>query len=49
MALTLLPYLVIISNAAMNISVNVAFEISIFVFYPRGELMDRMIVLFLVF
>ena len=45
--------LAIVNNAAVNIRVHVSFQIRVFVFfleiYPGVELLDHMIVLFLVF
>ena len=43
----------IVNNAAMNMRVNVFFQVSIFIFfldrYPEEELLDHMVILFLIF
>ena len=44
--------LAIVNNAAMNIGVHVSFYVSVFVFLvymPGVELLDHMVILFLVF
>ena len=44
--------LAIVNNAAVNIGVHVSFQISVSIFsdiYPGVELLDHMVVLFLVF
>ena len=45
-------FLAIVSNAAMNIGVHISFWISVLIFfgeYPEVELLDHMVVLFLIF
>ena len=48
-----LSYFHILANAAMNIWVHVSFRVSVFVFfekkYPKVDLLDHMVVLFLIF
>ena len=42
----------IVSNAAMNMEVNISFWVSVFIFsgkYPEVELLDHVVVLFLIF
>ena len=43
----------IVNNAAMNMRVNVFFQVSIFIFfldrYPEEELLDHKVILFLIF
>lgn len=42
----------IVNNAAMNMRVNVFFQVSIFIFfdkYSEEELLDHMVILFLIF
>ena len=45
--------LAIVNSAAMNVRVHASFPISVFIFfldiYPEVELLNRMVVLFLVF
>ena len=44
--------LAIVSNAAMNMEVNISFWVSVFIFsgkYPEVELLDHVVVLFLIF